>query len=216
MKYEKKLIIITTLLTFLPAVFGLLLWNKLPDQLPVHWNAAGEIDGYLAKPAAVFGMPAVLALIQLFTVFVTGTDPKNPNVVKKVNQLVLWIVPAVSLLTSVMVYPTALGQPVNANTAASLFVGILFVVIGNYLPKCRPNYTIGIKLPWTLADDENWTKTHRMAGPVYMAAGLLILLSGFVLSAHEYYVMFPVILLAVLCPMVYSYLLYRKKANNEA
>ena len=214
MKYEKKLIIITTLLTLFPMLMGVLLWNRLPDQMPTHWNAAGEIDGYMAKPYAVFGLCGFLTAVHLLAVFVTGSDPKNPNVVKKVNQLVLWIVPAVGLFVSVLMYFTAMGYPINVNVFTSFFTGILFIIVGNYMPKCRPNYTIGIKLPWTLADDDNWVKTHRMAGPVWMAGGVLIILSG-ILGDKAVFVLIPATLIMVLIPSVYSYLLYRKKADGE-
>ena len=192
MKYEKKLIIITTLLTLFPMLMGVLLWNRLPDQMPTHWNAAGEIDGYMAKPYAVFGLCGFLTAVHLLAVFVT----------------------AVGLFVSVLMYFTAMGYPINVNVFTSFFTGILFIIVGNYMPKCRPNYTIGIKLPWTLADDDNWVKTHRMAGPLWMAGGVLIILSG-ILQDKAVFVLIPAVLVMVLIPSVYSYLLYRKKANSE-
>ena len=214
MKHEKKLIIITAVLTLLPALIGILLWNRLPDQLPTHWNAAGEVDSYMAKPYAVFGISGFLLVVHLVCTFVTMYDPRNVNVPKKVNQLVLWICPAVGLYVSVLTYLTAMGTPVNATVTGCFFVGLVVLVTGYYLPKSRPNYTIGIKLPWTLADDENWEKTHRMAGPIWMVGGVLIILSG-MLGKNAVYGVFPVLLIMITAPTVYSWMLYRKKTEKK-
>ena len=90
-----------------------------------------------------------------------------------------------------------------------ILVGILFIVIGNYLPKCRQNYTVGIKLPWTLHDEENWNRTHRLAGKIWMVGGLLFLLLA--VSGYENTVIMPIIMLVIVfVPVVYSYLYYVK------
>ena len=216
MKYEKKLIILTSILILMPMLVGVILWNQLPEQLPFHWNAQGQVDQYMGKAPVVFGFPFFLLAIHLFCVFVTGSDPKNPNVVKKVNQLVLWICPTVSLFVYVMTYSTALNRPINVNLAVGLFTGLLLIMVGNYLPKCRPNYTIGIRLPWTLDSEENWRKTHRLAGPVTMAGGVIIVLISLVNPDAMAYMILPVVLLITLIPSVYSYLLYKRENSTQS
>ena len=107
---------------------------------------------------------------------------------------------------------TALNWPwVNINFMANLLLGVIFIVIGNYLPKCRQNYTIGIKLPWTLSDTENWDRTHRFAGKIWMLCGVLEIIVGFLPIAQFEIVTIALILLATIPVAVYSYLLYRKK-----
>ena len=99
----------------------------------------------------------------------------------------------------------------NINFMANLLLGVIFIVIGNYLPKCRQNYTIGIKLPWTLSDTENWDRTHRFAGKIWMLCGVLEIIVGFLPIAQFEIVTIALILLATIPVAVYSYLLYRKK-----
>ena len=88
-----------------------------------------------------------------------------------------------------------------------VFMGLLFAVIGNYMPKCKQNYTIGIKIPWTLNNEENWNKTHRFAGWLWTAGGIIMMLTGFF---GGFWIFFVVMLLMVLAPVLYSYILHRK------
>ena len=90
-----------------------------------------------------------------------------------------------------------------------LFMGILFLVIGNYLPKCKQNYTIGIKLPWTLNDEENWNKTHRFAGVVWTICSIVIIVGSF-FNKGAFYTTFPSLFVMVFAPLIYSYIYYRK------
>ena len=109
----------------------------------------------------------------------------------------------------VTIYGTALNWPwVNINFMANLLLGVIFIVIGNYLPKCRQNYTVGIKVPWTLASEANWDATHRMAGKLWVAGGVLILL----LAIQPWIPAFPISLVLILAvtfiPMIYSFVYY--------
>ena len=127
----------------------------------------------------------------------------------KVLSLVLWICPALSLLMSAIVYLTALGKEIKVGFIVILFMGLLFIIIGNYLPKCKQSYTMGIKLPWTLKDEENWNKTHRFAGPLWVIGGVVIMAT----AIFESPIVFGVIVgVMVITPVVYSYLHYK---NNR-
>ena len=164
-----KTVIITVIIMFLPIIAGLVLWQKLPDRLPTHWNFAGEVDGWSSKPFAVLVIPLILMVIHLIGIFATSADPKNQGLNTKLMGLVLWICPVLSVIVMTCTYASALGMNVNVEFVIPLFMGILFLIIGNYLPKCEQNYTVGIKLPWTLNDEQNWNKTHRLAGIVWTA-----------------------------------------------
>ena len=208
MKKHLKVLILTTLVTLLPIVAGLLLWNKLPDPMPTHWNMAGEVDGWSGKVFAIFGLPLILAAAQWLCMLVTiYTDPKHENHSDKIIHLVLWIMPVMSIVLNTFTYAAALGMDVPVEKFMPVFMGLLFVIIGNYLPKCKQNYTVGIKISWTLHSEENWNKTHRFAGILWVVCGLAMMASGFI---GGFWVFFPIVLLMVLAPMVYSFLLYRK------
>lgn len=206
-KKNLKTLIISSVLILLPVLVGVILWNQLPEQIPTHWNAAGEVDGWSSKAFAVFCLPGILLAAQWLCTLGAGADPKSKNHSEKVLQLVLWIIPLLSNVLLAITYATALGQSVPVEIIMPVLIGIVFIIIGNYMPKCKQNYTIGIKIPWTLNSEENWNKTHRFAGKLWVVCGLLIVLSGFF---GGFWIFAAVALVMVLVPVIYSYLLHRK------
>jgi len=206
-KKHWKILTITTLITLIPIVVGVVLWNQLPDPMPSHWNAAGEVDGWSSKPFAVFGLPLILTAALWLCTLATGADPKKANHPDKVVHLVLWIIPILSVVLFTITYATALGKEVRIEVIMPVVFGLVFTIIGNYLPKCKQNYTIGIKIPWTLNSEENWNRTHRFAGRLWVVCGLGIMLTGFF---GGFWFMLPIVLVMALAPCIYSYLLHRK------
>lgn len=205
-KKHLKLLIITTIITLLPIAAGLILWQQLPEQVPTHWNINGEVDGWLSKPFAVFALPAILAAFHWLCVVITSVDPKKKNHSDKMISLVFWIIPLLSVVLNVLTYATALGKQIQVDLVMPMVLGVLFVIIGNYMPKCKHNYTIGIKISWTLNSEENWNKTHRLAGWVWTIGGLLMIPTAFI----GFWVCLPISLVMLLVPTIYSYSLYKK------
>lgn len=206
-KRNLRTLIITSIVILLPILAGVILWNQLPEQIPSHWNAVGEIDGWSSKTFAVFGMPLILLAFQWLCVLGTGADPKKGNHPQKIVHLVLWIIPVLGAVLSVLMYGAALGKEVRMEVIMPVLVGLVLTIVGNYLPKCKQNYTIGIKIPWTLNSEENWNRTHRFAGWLWTLCGIVIMLSGFFGS---FWIFFCVVLLMVIVPCVYSYILHCK------
>ena len=206
-KKHLKTLIITSILTLLPILAGLYLWNTLPEQVPSHWDVNGEIDGWSSKPFFVFGLPSIMLAAQWLCVLVTAADPKKANHSGKVLHLVLWIIPLLSIILSAMTYIAVLGHAVRVEVVMPLIIGLVFTIIGNYLPKCKQSYTVGIKIPWTLHSEENWNRTHRFAGRLWLVCGFGIMLTAFV---GGFWVFLPIVLVMALAPTVYSYLLHRK------
>lgn len=203
-------LIITSLITLVPIIIGLILWNQLPDQVPMHWDINGNVDRYGSKAVAVFVMPLLLFVIQWVCALVTSLDPKKENISDKTFTLVLWIIPILSLVVHALVYASALGHAISVNIIMPLILGALFIVIGNYMPKCKQSYTVGIKIPWTLNDEENWNKTHRLAGFVWVVGGIIMLVTAFVGTAV---ISICMLVPMVIIPFVYSYLLYKKNKD---
>lgn len=210
---HKKTLIISSILILLPVVFGVAMWDRLPDPMPTHFDTNGVPNDWSSKPFAVFGIPLFLLAMQWVCLLATGADPKRRNVNPKVLALMLWLVPAISLITMGAVYAAALGSDVNTTQLLYPFFSLVFILVGNYLPKCRQSYTMGIKLPWTLADEDNWNKTHRMAGPLWMICGLVTLPCFFLPRDFAIVLLFAALFTAVLIPTVYSFLLARKKGQ---
>ena len=210
LKKYRKTLIITTIITLLPMLAGVILWNKLPEQFPIHFNTAGEVDGWSSKVFGVFGLPLILVAFQwLCGLGTLKMDPKAQNLEGKVFSLVLWIIPVLSVVLNALVYCTALGMDMNVQIIMPLLIGLLMVIIGNWLPKCKHSYTLGIKLPWTLADETNWNRTHRFAGPIWVVCGLVIMLCGLIGGAFLW-VMVAAFVVMIAAPTLYSYLLFRK------
>ena len=206
-KKNLKTMIITSIIILAPIVVGLILWDQLPAELATHFGENGEPNGWSSKEFAVFGMPLFLLAVHWFCAFFTGVDPKKENISNKMMTLVLWICPVVAIFGCGSTYMYALDDSINTTIMGVLLVGCMFLVVGNYMPKVKQSYTLGIKLPWTLNSEENWNRTHRFAGGIWMAAGVLVIIGGF---AEVFWVVLVAIVIAVLVPTVYSYMLYKK------
>lgn len=213
-KKNKWKIIITSVVILLPILAGLILWNRLPDTVPTHWGASGEVDGYSSKLFAVLGIPLFMFVIHWICIFVSLLDPKHRNIEGKPLGVVLWICPLMSLLCGFLILSSALGYDFSVEIIMPIIMGILLIVIGNYLPKCKHNYTIGIKLPWTLNDEENWNHTHRFAGPVWVIGGIALMALSLVPSNIVFILLMIVVILMILIPTIYSYVYYRRHKKN--
>lgn len=206
MKTSKKLIIAAILVTLLPCLIGILLWNRLPAMIPSHFDFHNNVDGWMRKELAVFGLPAFMAALEIYLIFMSNTDPKKQNIGKKLFSLIIWVIPFMSLFMNLACYAIALGINIDMGLTTNLLLGILFIGVGNYMPKSKQSYTMGIKLPWTLSSEENWNRTHRLAGWLWMGSGFLFILNGFFKTS---WLLFITLFLMAVVPSVYSYLLYK-------
>ena len=209
MKMNKKLLLLTSMVILFPIFWGVMIWSQLPSQIPIHFNVAGQANNFQSKPLAVFGLPIFLLLVHLFVIFVTARDPKNQTMNEKMGKVIYWLTPIVSLSLSYLIYSKALGSTTNPSIFVSALLGLIFVMMGNYMPKLKVNHTVGIRLPWTLQSEDNWHKTHRLAGKLWVLGGLILLIEAGIQFAVPY-VMGIVILTIVLIPILYSYQLSRK------
>lgn len=214
LKENKGTIILTTLITAAPVLLGLLLWSRLPDTIATHFDFAGTPNGWSGKPFAVFGLPAILVACQLLCTFGTMLDPRKKNIQKKMFRLVLWICPVISVLVCGCVYLYALGYGVDMGRICGLLVGMLFIIIGNYMPKFRQTYTMGVKTPWALADEENWNRTHRFGGRLWMAAGVVFLALTMLGAMNTVWTLVMILVVALL-PVLYSLLYYLRHRKEE-
>ena len=209
MKMNKKQPILTSFVIVLPALLGAFFWNALPEQVPTHFGIDVQADGYSSKIFTFVAFPILFVLFQIIALASLERESVKVTVPAKMRKLYAWIVPALSFIVQGSIYANALGWVKSSPTLVTAFLGIIFIILGNYLPKTHRNHTIGIRTPWTLSDDKNWYKTHRMAGKLWVLGGLLILLESFVQVAMPY-VMGVVIAIMIIAPMIYSFFLSRK------
>lgn len=206
-KKNLKTMIITSIIILAPIVAGLLLWNQLPAEMATHFGSDGEPDGWSSKEFAVIGLPLFLLAVHWFCAAFTGVDPKKENISNKMMTLILWICPVVAIVGDGSMYLYALNNSINTTIIGVILVGCLLLVLGNYMPKMKQSYTLGIKLPWTLNSEENWNRTHRLAGWITMLAGVIVLIGGFI---EQFWTVFVAIALVAVVPAFYSYVLYKK------
>ena len=215
-KKNKWKIIISSIVTLLPIVAGLLLWDSLPDMVPSHWGPTGEVDGYSSKTFFVFGLPFIMLGMNLLCTVAAGLDPKHKNNEGKLLILVYGIIPSLSILLSVVTYFSALDLPLPVMNLIVAAFGLMFVLIGNYLPKCKQSYTIGIKISWTLNSEKNWVATHRMSGKLWVICGALIILSALLPANLVIWFVLPILAISIIVPFVYSYVYYVKYDRGES
>ena len=210
LKANKKTLIIASIVTILPILMGIYFWDRLPETMATHFGINNRADGFSSKAAAVFGLPLLCLAVLWIGAVVTAKDPRKQNISPKMYALCLWIAPIVSLVVAATMYPVNLGYAVDVTYVGGLVLGLLLIVIGNYAPKARQNYTIGIKFPWTLDSEENWNRTHRFAGYLWIVCGIALV----VLTLFR--VLPPVgtialLALSVLLPFGYSFWLHTAK-----
>lgn len=216
MMKHKKMLVFTSILIVLPVVAGLLLWGQLPEKMPTHWGFDGQVDGWSGKAFAVFGTPVILLGIHWLVTALVFLDARNRDQPVKAVSLILYIFPVMSWVASGMIYATAMGMELDMATWPIVLAGVLFLVMGNYFPKMKRNYTMGIRLPWTVSNEENWVKTHRFGGKVWVVGGLLMIVSAFLPTAILPICVIIAILLVGFVPIGYSYLYYRKQRKENS
>ena len=214
-KRNWKSMLLSAVIILFPMAVGVYFWDRLPEQVATHWDFSGNANGWTSRSFTVYGIPLVMLALHMFCLLVSEGDRNSCGQNPKLKRLMYWVIPAVSLILCASVYPYALGIQIPMQRMALLFLGVLLLVIGNYLPKCRQNYWMGIKLPWTFASEENWNATHRFAGKVYVIVGALSLICAFIQVTLFSEAMIVVILVACMVPMGYSYWYSRKEGKKE-
>ena len=180
---NNRTFIITLIITLLPLILVAAVYNRLPETVVTHWGINGEPDGWSPR-WMLFALPVLIAGLHALCHFGSKyRDSRVNNLSPAATGLVYWIVPTVSIFGTTVTCFWALGTELPVGMIAQLLVGTIFVVVGNYLPKCRQNTVIGIKIPWTLNDVDNWNFTHRVAGPIWMICGIAMLVAAFLNAA---------------------------------
>ncbi|MEG1783019.1 MAG: SdpI family protein, partial [Oscillospiraceae bacterium] len=172
---NKKIDIVIIFLLGLSLLGILYIYPSLPQTIPTHWNYKGEMDGSGSK-STLFFLWAMTAGLNLLFIVIAKIDPKKENYIKfsKVYHI-FRVVMTLFMIGMIVITVYSVHKPtINVTMVTMFMLGVLFMILGNYMPKCKHNYTFGIKTPWTLASENVWNKTHRMAGPIWLASGFLV------------------------------------------
>jgi uncharacterized membrane protein len=186
-------------------------WGKLPDRLPTHWNLHGQVDGYGGKFAGLLLMPMVAGGMYLLILVLPLIDPGKKNYANfagtfNVIRLALLLFFAGMFVVMLLI---DFGNHVDMTTYICLATGLLFIVLGNFMSKLRPNWFVGVRTPWTLSSKLSWNKTHRLAGWLFVAMGVLLAIAGIVSTGWFFIAILTFDVTCLAWIMVYSYLVYR-------
>lgn len=203
------------LLIVLAFVATAVAWPRLPERMPLHWNVAGEVDRWGAKAEGALLLPLIMLATWVMMRALPKVDPRRANYAKMAGtyDLVITIVLAATLVLHVTILAASMGYPVSVGTVVPLVVGVLFIVIGNVLPRARSNWWFGVRTPWTLSNDRVWERTHRVAGYAMFAAGVGIALVAFVPGEAAKFTLLALTGLCAATPVVYSYFAWRQETS---
>ena len=192
-------------------------YANFPEQVPIHWNAAGEPDNYGSRALGAFLFPAIIIGMYVMFLFLPLIDPKKQRYdqFKKVYHIFKTILLFVFTVIYFIASFNALGFFVPIEIWIPVLIGLLFIVLGNYMSKIKPNWFVGIKTPWTLSSEEVWNKTHRVGGKVFIASGFLFLITPFIPLIFKTTLFVINILFILVGTVGYSYWLYRQEAVNK-
>jgi uncharacterized membrane protein len=212
MKTKINFVVLTSVICLLPIVLALAIYDELPQKMPMQWDFAGNPTWYAHKLVVVLALPLFFMALNIIVRLIFNCYGKKENISKVVRLIVEWLMPALSItIVPIMLYKS-MGVNIPINIIVPVFVGALFVVLGNYLPKNRQNDIVGIRLPWTLDDCDNWNKTHRMAGILWIVCGIIMIVLAFLpLTITAKTVLFLAnVALIVVVPVFYSYFFHSK------
>ncbi|MDT2765559.1 MAG: SdpI family protein [Lactococcus raffinolactis] len=208
MKYKKLLW--PTVIGLLPILMGLAVYSKLPEKMPIHWGLDGEPNGYATRLAGILILPLIMVVVNVIVQFSLETAPKTNLKLKK---LMLWLLPILSVIFQSLTLSEALGYHLDIALITMVTVGIIFILLGNYIPKTSQNRVAGFRFPMTLSNPDNWQKTNRLGGMMLVISGIIMILGGVISTWYPIVAVltFIVILfLIILVPLCYSIRLARK------
>lgn len=211
MNLKKEIPLIT--IVSLPFFYLAYIWNQLPENIPMHWNINGEIDRYGDKAELIL-IPFILPFL-VYIIFLVAPiiDPKNRlnKMGKKLQSLKFLMTTFMTVLALIIIYSAKNESMLNPNYLV-LFVGVLYIILGNYFKTIKANYFIGIRTPWTLENETVWNETHKLSGKMWFLGGTIIVLSSLILEKNENVTLFFIITgIITLTPIIYSYFKYKQE-----
>jgi len=205
------------ILLLAPFIASFILWENMPDIVPVHFNAAGEADDFGPKWINAFLLPGIALSTYLFLLIIPAIDPKKriENTQKPIAAIRI-VISLFLIGVYVMVMMKTFDIEADIGQFILVSVGVLIAITGNYMNSIKPNYFIGLRTPWTLEDPEVWKKTHRFASRLWIIGGLFMAITAFIptLKGSLYVIVGSVILLAII-PLIYSYQIFNKIKNSN-
>jgi immunity protein, SdpI family len=190
-----------------------IVYPRLPETMPTHWNLAGQPDGWSNRWWGAWLLPLFLVGMWALVQILPRIDPRGGNYAKFGGAFEGIIVTIMLFMLGmhIVVLRAALGYPVAMKRIVPVGIGVLFIVIGNLLPRARPNWFVGIRTPWTLSSDRVWQKTHRLGGHLFVAGGVIITVAALAWVSWAHVILITVATLCAVIVTVYSYLEWKRE-----
>ena len=193
-------------------VLSIYFYQHFPARVPIHWNIAGQADNWGSRSFGAFLFPIIIAAIYFLFELLPKIDPRKERYVEfaKVYSIIKTVIMLVMFGIYLISGLSCLGYDVSVAFWIPFIIGLLFIVLGNYFGKIRSNYFVGIRVPWTLANEEVWNKTHRLGGKLFILGGIIMLFTGFSPISLRLPLLVIVIAIIAILPIVYSYFLFKR------
>ena len=211
---KKKRDIYNLTLITIGFLVSIILYNKLPELMPMHWNINGEINSYGPKILMAFLSPILMLVMWISMSYFPKIDPKKDNYAKFEGSytVIINVLVTFFFVIHIVTLSISLGYNITMDKVIPFMVGILFVIIGKYLPSSKSNFFYGIKTPWTLTSDEVWEKTHKLGGKLFIISGLIIVVGSLLFKGNiEFIILLISIFVASIIPIIASYFYSRNK-----
>jgi uncharacterized membrane protein len=204
---------IPLLIVAVAIIASAIVYPKLPATVPTHWDMLGRPNGWASRVWGAWVIPVVMLLLWALMRVLPAIDPRGANYAKFGGTFEAIVISILLYMLGLhlVILRASLGYPVAMQRVLPIGVGILLVLIGNLLPRARPNWFIGIRTPWTLSSDRVWEKTHRVGGRAFVAGGLAILIAALVMPEWVHYVLVGVVFVCSLGAVLYSYIAWRRE-----
>lgn len=199
-------------------IFSLAVFSRLPERVPVHWGISGEPDRYGSRFEGAFLLPIVTVAVLALLRWLPSRDPRAANIEKFRDSYDLMIIAFTMFMTGlhVLLLGSSLGWTINVSMVVLIGVGMLFMVLGNMMPRARSNFLFGVRTPWTLSSDAVWMRSNRLAGYAMVAAGAVTIAGAFLGTPWAFIVALTSIAVAAIIPIVYSYVLWSREQGGPS
>jgi uncharacterized membrane protein len=190
-------------------------YPRLPESMATHFDMSGQPNGWSGRLFGAWVVPLFLVFMLGLVRVLPAIDPRGSNYAKFGGAFegIIVSIMLFMLVIHIVMLRAALGYPVAMQRVVPLGIGVLFVVMGNLLPRARPNWFVGIRTPWTLSSDRVWEKTHRLGGLLFVAGGILIVLAALVMEQWAHIVLITVVLLCTATVFIYSYVEWKREQS---
>jgi len=201
------------LLSFIVSIYS---YPQMPEKVASHWNAQGQVNGYMPKFWGLFLAPFILVGLALLFAAIPRIDPLKENIQKFRKYydgfIILFFIFMLSIHFQIILWN--LGIRISPNVIIPISIGILFFYTGVLCENAKRNWFIGIRTPWTLSSERVWEKTHKVGGKLFKIAGVIAFIGVFFQNYALFFILIPAILTAIYA-IVYSYIQYQKEIKNS-